>query len=124
MDVDGVVYRIDANADVVSRIDINDLLDCVDLENILAHIDWDRQLSRVDFNSILLKNDINDQSTSTGVFTTVLDLIRIHIVQVDLGIHIHHMTRFNFIRQQHEGVDFVLRLVLVSLFLFQCLHCW
>ena len=111
MDVDGVMRRINVN-DVVSRIAINDLLDRIDLENLLDRIDWDRQLSRVNFNSILRKIDINDivgrsdmgaifaQST-IGVFTTVLDLIRTHIVQVDSGVH--HMTRFNFIRQ-HEGV--------------------
>jgi uncharacterized RDD family membrane protein YckC len=111
MDVDGVVRRIDVN-DVVSRIAINDLLDRIDLATLLDRIDWDRQLSRVNFNSISRKLDINDivgrsdmgailaQSTA-GVFTTVLDLIRTHIVQVDLDIH--HMVRFNFIRQ-HEGV--------------------
>ena len=104
VDVDGVVRRLDVN-DVVNRIDVNQLLDRIDWNALLDKVDWNRQLDRVHWNAILERIDVNDlvlrsdvgdivSQSTTGVLTSVLDMIRTQIVQVDLLLHRIMRLRF------------------------------
>jgi uncharacterized RDD family membrane protein YckC len=94
VDVDGVVRRVDVN-DVVSRIDLDQVVDRIDINRLLDRIDWDRHLQRVNLEAAMNRIDVEKlvlrsnvgaivtQST-TGIFTQLLDSIRIQVVVVDL----------------------------------------
>lgn len=85
VDVDGVVRRIDID-EAVQRIDIDKLLQRVEWNSLLDRVDWDRQMKRINFDDIVQRVDIDSiaaQSTS-GVFTQMMDVLRIRIVAADL----------------------------------------
>lgn len=74
--IDGVVRRIDINA-LVERIDINALIDRIDVQRVV---------DRIDVESLVLRSNVSaiiTQST-TGVFTQLLDSIRVQVVMLDL----------------------------------------
>jgi uncharacterized RDD family membrane protein YckC len=75
-DVDGIMRKVDVNA-LVDRIDFNRVLD---------KIDWDRQLQRIDVESLVLRSNLGAIVTesTTGIFTQLLDSLRVWVVVVDL----------------------------------------
>ena len=110
IDVDGMVRRIDINS-ALDRVDVNRLMERIDFDKVLSSIDLNKHLERVDVNAIMEQVDINDlvgrsdlgaiiaQST-TGVFSQVLDKLRMQFVAMDLIVL--RMKRFQF-RQTHGG---------------------
>jgi uncharacterized RDD family membrane protein YckC len=94
VDIDGVVRRIDIN-DVVRRIDIDEVINRIDIDRLLQRVDWNQVLQkvdvqavvdRIDVESVVLRSNVSTiitQST-TGVFTGLLDALRIQVVVVDL----------------------------------------
>mmetsp|Transcript_22192 Transcript_22192/g.33658 ORF Transcript_22192/g.33658 Transcript_22192/m.33658 type:complete len:411 (-) Transcript_22192:182-1414(-) len=85
VDIDGVVRRIDID-DAVQRIDIDTLLQRVEWNSLLDRVDWNRQMKRIDFDDIIQRVDIDSvaaQSTS-GIFTQMMDVLRIRLVAADL----------------------------------------
>lgn len=87
VDVDGVVRSIDVN-DVVERIDVDSLLERIDINHHMERLDVDAIMSRVDVNKLVLRSDLASivAQSSTGVFSAILDSLRIHIVSLDLEI--------------------------------------
>lgn len=87
IDVDGVMRQLDVN-DVVERIDFDSVLDSIDINRHLDRVDLNQVLQRVDLDELLMKSDLASivAQSSTGVFTAILDPLRIYIVSGDLGI--------------------------------------
>lgn len=97
VDVDGIARKIDVNH-VLERIDVNAVLDRVDIDRLLERTDANRHLERVDVNAVLSRVDVNSllkrsdlgpliAKSSTGIFTQLLDQIRIQIALIDQVLH-------------------------------------
>ena len=88
MDVDHIISRIDIDR-VVSRIDINKILDSVDLDRQIARVDINAILERTDINAVLERSNLEEivARSSSGIFSQLVDLIRIYIVKLDLLIY-------------------------------------
>lgn len=101
VDVDGVIRRIDVN-DVVERIDVDKMVQRIDMNKVLLHIDWDKQLERINFDAILTRIDTSAiiAKSSTGVFTTFLDTLRLQVTMIDLYLRI--VTRCRIWSEQHR----------------------
>jgi uncharacterized RDD family membrane protein YckC len=95
LDVEGVVQRIPVN-DLLDRVDLNDLLDRIDWNRQLARIDFDAVLRHVDINEVVQRSDIGAimAHSTSGVFESVLDIVRTQIVQIDLIVR--RFTRLHF----------------------------
>jgi uncharacterized RDD family membrane protein YckC len=93
VDLDAVLKRVDINAlledvDVdalIKRVDVDDIIDRVDVDRIVQRVDVDKIVERVDVNRILSDTDMGKMvaSSTSGVFTEVLYLIRRQLVGVD-----------------------------------------
>jgi uncharacterized RDD family membrane protein YckC len=93
IDVDALLDRIDPDrlldrVDVerlLGRIDVDALLERVDVDALISRVDVDALISRVDVNEIIERTEIGDIITrsTSGVFTQLLDTVRIQIVTVD-----------------------------------------
>lgn len=88
MDVDRIISRIDMDR-VVSRIDINKILDSVDLDRQIARVDINAILERTDINAVLERSNLEEivARSSTGIFSQLVDFIRIYIVKLDLLLY-------------------------------------
>jgi uncharacterized RDD family membrane protein YckC len=96
IDVDGVVRRVEINA-LLERVDFNSLLDDIDVDHHLQRVDLKRLLERVDLDALVERLDVGalvEKSdvgsimlmSTTGVFTHVLDSLRVKLVEIDLII--------------------------------------
>ena len=98
VDVDGVVRRVEIDA-VLNRIDINALLDRVDVNRHLSRVDVDALMKRIDVNEVVRRSDLGAMiaQSTTGVFTQILDVLRTHVVLLDLVfLRLARATRCKF----------------------------
>lgn len=93
-DVDGVVRRVDVNA-LLARVDFNAIIDSIDIDHHLDNVDVDRLLERIDLDALVERVDLaavvgrSDvgsimMMSTAGIFTHVLDAVRIQVVVIDL----------------------------------------
>lgn len=94
---DRLLDRIDVDR-LLDRIDVDRLLDRIDVEKLVGRIDVDALLADVDVNGLVERVDVNDivrrteleriiARSTTGVFTSVLDVVRTRFVSLDQIVH-------------------------------------
>lgn len=84
VDVDALIKRVDVD-DVIDRVDVDRIVQRVDVDAIVARVDVDAIVERVDVNRILGDTDMGKMvaSSTSGIITEILYLIRRQLVGVD-----------------------------------------
>jgi uncharacterized RDD family membrane protein YckC len=96
--VNPVLHHIDIDELIVQRIDWNAVLERIDVDRLIERINVDALIDRVDLDRLLKKVDVADlvrrsnldaiiQQSTTGVLTTIFDLLRVQLIRFDQVLH-------------------------------------
>jgi uncharacterized RDD family membrane protein YckC len=104
VDPDRLLDRVDPDR-LLDRVDPDRLLDRVDPDRLLDRLDPDRLLDRIDVNALVDRTEIDAiiSRSTTGMFTSLLDVVRTQLISVDQVVQVLPARLLRGVRREAPG---------------------